>query len=56
MWWKLTDVSGDVLELGLVCNELLLGRYVNAHVTWESNGWRGNPDVDLLERAASSFH
>lgn len=48
----LTDVSGNVLELWLVGNEFLLGRYVNAHVTGEFYGWRGNPDVDLSERAA----
>lgn len=48
----LTDVSGNVLKLWLVGNEFLLGRYVNAHVTGEFYGWRGNPDVDLSERAA----
>lgn len=49
---ELTDVSGNVLELWLVGNEFLLGWYVDAHVTGESYGWRGNPDVDLSERAS----
>lgn len=49
---ELTNVSSNVLELWLVGNEFLLGRYVNAHVTGESYGWGGNPDMDLSERAA----
>lgn len=52
----LTDVSGYVLELRLIGNEFLLGWYVNAHVTRKSDGWRGNPDMDLCERAAKSLN
>lgn len=43
----LTDVSSNVLKLGLVGNELLFGWDVDAHVTGKSDWWRGNPDMHL---------
>lgn len=46
----LTDVTGYVLKLWPVGDELLFGWNVDAHVTGESDWWRGHPDVHLPNR------
>lgn len=45
----LTDVSSNVIKLGLVGNELLFGWNVDAHVTGKSDGRGGDPDMHLAK-------
>lgn len=46
----LTNVSSNVLKLGLVGDELLLGWNIDAHVAGVPDGRRSHPDVDLWKR------
>lgn len=52
----LTDVFGQVLELGLVGDELLLGWDVDAHVAGEPDRRGGHPDVDLTGGGTGDDH
>ena len=45
--FTLTNVSSNVLKLGPVGNELLLGWNVDAHVAREPDWWRGHSDMNL---------
>lgn len=51
----LTNVSSNVLKLWLVCNELLFGWNVDAHVTRKPDWGRGNPDMHLSKRESKNL-
>lgn len=51
----LTNVASNVLKLWPVSDELFLRGNVDAHVTREPNGGRGNSDMDLLTRKYCSY-